>query len=94
MKKIFLILFFLTTSCANFIGNYCPQISEYDQNLAQNYYQSFGVFRSHLTNEKAKKLFGCHFRKTTDYIYSYNTFWGKKFILVRNEKAITWSEDK
>jgi hypothetical protein len=92
MKKFVLILFFFITSCYSINGTRCNTPSEYDQNLAQNYYDSFGVFRAHLTEEKARKLFGCNFHKTTDYIYSYSTLWGKKFILVRYGKVITWAE--
>ncbi|MBP7709725.1 MAG: hypothetical protein KA100_01475 [Rickettsiales bacterium] len=94
MKKFALILLFFVGSCQSLKKNDCPSPTEYDHNLAQNYYDGFGVSRAHLTNEKAGRLFGCNFHKGSDHVYSYNSAWGKKFILVRGGKVITWSENR
>ena len=94
MKKLSLILLLLSSSCANINGISCSAPSEYDQNIAQSYYESFGNSRERMSEEKARKLFGCNYRKYTDSIYSYKTLWGKKFILVRYDKAVTYVEEK
>ncbi len=94
MKKLSLILLLLTSACYEINGNYCAQPSEYDRSTAQSYYESFGSSRERMSDEKAKKLFGCNFHKTTDYIYSFSTLWGKKFILVRYDNAVTYAEEK
>ncbi len=91
--KIYLVLFFLISSCYSIDGRYCSIPSEYTRSQAEDYYNSLGVFREHLSDAKAKKLFGCNFHKTTDYFYSYKTLWSKKIILVRYGKAVTWAED-
>jgi hypothetical protein len=91
--RLYLVLFFLLSSCYSIDGRFCSTPSEYTRSQAEDYYNSFGVFRERLSDAKAKKLFGCNFNKTTDYIYSYKTFWGKKLILVRYGKAVTWAED-
>ncbi len=93
MKKIYLILFLLSTGCFSVDGLVCSEPSEYTVNTAQSYYNSFGVYRESISKEKAKKLFGCNYFPTTDYIYSYTPFFGKKkYILVRYNKAVTYAE--
>lgn len=93
MKKYLLILLLVAlSSCYTVDGIYCVTPSEYDRSLAEGYYQSFSSFRERISEVKAKKLFGCNFHRNTDAIYSYSTFWGKKYILVRYGRAVTWAE--
>jgi len=90
MKKLFLFsALMLLTSCAG-MGCY-P--SEYEQNEAISYYNSFGTSSSDISHEEAEKYFSCY-DVMTDKIYSYNTFFGEKLILVRRGKALTYVDRK
>lgn len=89
---ISLLLLFLS-SCVDVNGEYCSDPGEYNKNTAQSYYDSFGVYKVRMTPEEARKMFGCNYRRG-DSIYSYSTFWGKKYILVRYGKAVTYIEEK
>ncbi len=93
MNAIFLILLFLLTSCFDINGRYCADPSEYNKSEAKFYYDSFGVYKTSMSVEKAKKLFGCNYRNG-DAIYVYSALWGKKFILVRYNLAITYAEEE
>lgn len=96
MKKYLLIAAILVTvSCANIYGKYCADPSEYDRNLAQSYYDSFGTWKiiDNAEKERLAKLFGCNYRRG-DAVYSYSTFWGKKYILVRYGRAVTYIDEK
>lgn len=92
MKKLSLILLLLSSACVGIDGMVCNEPTEYDRNTAQSYYESFGVYRARLSDLEIKKLFGCNFHYTTDYIYYYDSFWGRKYILVRYNKAVTYAD--
>lgn len=94
MKKIFALFFLLifSASCVNIDGTQCSTPSEYNRNLAASYYNSFGTYKTKLTPEKAKRLFGCNYRQG-DAIFSYNTFYKTKFILVRYGEALAFADD-
>ncbi len=92
MKVGFLMLLLLLPSCVDINGKYCADPSEYVKNEAQSYYNSFGVYKTSMSAEKAQKLFGCNYR-SGDAIYVYSALWGKKFILVRYNRAITYAEE-
>lgn len=95
MKKLFLLLLLTSSACVGINGLVCVDPSEYERNSAQSYYDSFGANLERISDEKAKELFGCNYFKTTDYIYSYKPYFGKKkFILVRDNKAVTYAEEK
>ncbi len=69
----------------------CGQISGFKAQEAQSMYNAFGtVLARGITPEEGRKMFGCHYRPATDEIYSYKTFWGKKFILVRYGNPLTY----
>ena len=95
MKKLSLILLLLSAGCVGIDGLICSEPSEYERNTAQSYYDSFGVYRARLSETQALKLFGCNYYKTSDYIYYYEPYFGKKkYILVRYNKVITYAEEK
>ena len=94
MKKIFpiLVLCFLA-SCYGELGSIgCPHPSEYETNQAKSMYNTFGTLRVYIPEAQIKKMFGCHYNDG-DRIYSYKTFWGEKFILVRYGRPITYYEN-
>ncbi|MES2962204.1 MAG: hypothetical protein V4694_07480 [Pseudomonadota bacterium] len=94
MRKIFVIsAFCLLTSCYGELGSLgCPYPSEYEINQAKLMYNTFGTSRVYVPDVQAHKMFGCHYNDG-DRIYSYKTFWGEKFILVRYGKPITYYEN-
>ena len=60
---------------------------------AQSMYNTFGTsLAREISDEKAEQMFGCHYRDGDD-VYLYKTFWNKKYILVRDAKAITYVEE-
>jgi len=91
IKPIFIAL--LLSSCVDINGQYCSSPSEYDKNTAQSYYNSFGVYKAEISDDEARKLFGCNYR-SGDSIYTYSTFWGKKLILVHKKQAVTYVDVK
>ncbi|MBM3580332.1 MAG: hypothetical protein FJX34_06145 [Alphaproteobacteria bacterium] len=93
MKKIFFLLPLLLSSCVGFDRMTCMRPSEYDVNTAQSYYDSFGaVLVSNQEHERLRKKFICNYR-AGDQIYIYQTFFNKKYILVRYGQAITYIEE-
>ncbi len=91
MKNIFLVI--LTSaflfSCQHMA---CMPESQHKIDEAQKMYNSFGtVLARDITEEKARKMFGCHYELGDD-VYEYSTFWGKKYILARDGEAITYYE--
>ena len=94
MKKLFLLLLLIVSSCAGFDHFGCMHPSEYDRNTAQSYYDAFGTYKVRNDfHNKVRKKFSCYYR-AGDKIYAYNTFWGTKYILVRHGHAITYVEGK
>ena len=90
MKKIFLLpILLLITSCQG-INGYCD-VTQWKQQEAQSMYNSFGTTLFEMTPEEASKTFGSCYYKGDD-IYVYKTLWGKKFILARYGKAVTYVE--
>lgn len=90
MKKISLLLICLfLTSC--YINGYCD-VSEWKQREAQSMYNDFGTSIAEMDRGKMEKIFGACYR-VGDQVYSYNTLWNKKYILVRYDKAVTYIED-
>ena len=93
-KMVLLPLLLLIPACIDSEGFGCAYPSYYSKTTAQTYYDTFGTVLANDAEEKeAKILFGCHYH-TGDYIYVYKTFFGKKYILVRYGKAITFEEGK
>ena len=90
MKKIsFLSICFLLTSC--YTSGYCD-VSEWKKNEAQSMYNDFGTTVAEMPQDKAARIFGNCYHRGDD-IYSYNTLWSKKYILVRYDRAVTYIEE-
>lgn len=93
-KIKFLAIFLLLTSCVQSYGGVgCMRVSATKQQRAQAMYNTFGTVLEHKTLAEGREIFGCHFWDT-DYIYSYSTLWGKKYILVRHGEVITYADAK
>lgn len=95
MRKFLLLpLLLLIPSCIDSEGFGCAYPSYYSRTTAQSYYDTFGTVLADDAEEKeAIPLFGCHYHKG-DRVYVYKTFWGKKYILVRYGRVITFEEKK
>jgi len=94
MKKFLLLpVFLLAASCYGELGSLgCSEPSEYEKAQAKSMYNTFGTSRVEISDIQARKMFGCHYNDG-DRIYSYKTFWGEKFILVRYGRPITYYEN-
>ncbi|MBU6140162.1 MAG: hypothetical protein KGP29_01210 [Proteobacteria bacterium] len=89
MKKLLILTLLSISSC---MGMSCIPPSEYEKNTAQSYYDSFSATLVDVKkHEFLRKKFSCHYLPGDD-IYSYKTFFGTKYILVRNREAITYLE--
>jgi len=94
MKKFLLLpIFLLAVSCYGELGSVgCLEPSEYEKAQAKSMYNTFGTSRVTISYVQARKMFGCHYNDG-DRIYSYKTFRGEKFILVRYGRPITYYEE-
>ena len=94
MKKFLLLpIFLLAASCYGELGYLgCSEPSEYNKTQAKSMYNTFGTSRVEMPDTQARKMFGCHYNDG-DKIYSYKTFRGEKFILVRYGRPITYYEE-
>jgi hypothetical protein len=94
--KIWVLACLFLTSCVlqnqGFFGHVCAP-TESEKNTAQSYYDSFGTMQADITEKEARQAFGACY-KNWDKVYSYNTFWGEKLILVRYGEAVTFVERK
>lgn len=90
MKKIFLIsIFLLTASCAEVLNNMgCGKPTFKQQKDAKWYYNHGGARIVSSPSKKITDLFGCHYYKYSDTVYSYSTFFHKGYVLVRKRKPI------
>jgi len=96
MKKLFLMaVLFVTASCEtespNLFG-FCTA-SEAKQVVAQSYYDSFGTTISDADDKEIEELFDCYY-KNGDKVYSYNTLYGEKLVLVRYGQAVISKDRK
>ncbi|MDX2082383.1 MAG: hypothetical protein SFV53_00125 [Rickettsiales bacterium] len=91
MKNFFLTMFLLFISACENVGiSSCMQPSQYYQNEAQSYYETFGTsLVSDELHQKLRKKFACYYR-AGDKIYAYKTLWNTKYVLVRHGTAITY----
>jgi hypothetical protein len=94
MKKFLLLpVFLLVASCYGELASIgCSEPSEYEKAQAKSMYNTFGTSRVGISDTQARKMFGCHYNDG-DKIYSYKTFRGEKFILVRYGRPITYYEE-
>jgi hypothetical protein len=94
--KFWVLIFLFTASCGlekqGFFGNVCSP-TEKERMTAQSYYDSFGTMQADISEKEARQAFGACY-KNWDKVYSYNTFWGEKLILVRYGEAVTFVERK
>jgi hypothetical protein len=86
-SKFFIIVIFLLSSC----HGVCYIEPKYSIE-AKRLYESMGAYRSWMSDEEAIKIFGDCYRKT-DIIYISQSFFGKKYILVRYGEPITYESD-
>jgi hypothetical protein len=93
-KFLFIGFFLLLSACEGFDKFGCFAPTNYDKNLAEEYYQTLGTSLLDEDSKKFKKIkkkFFCYYKKG-DKIYVYKTFFGEKYILVRRGAAITYVE--
>jgi len=83
----------LVNSCFPSIDNLdCPMSPTYrEQDFAQSAYDDFTTSLADVTEEETKKMFRC-FYTYGDKIYYYSRFMNSGYVLVRNNKAITYYE--
>lgn len=95
MKKYFLPLILLILSACSAVGGFgCMAPSDYDKNTAESYYHTLGTKKvSNRLHNQIRKSFGCYYRGGDD-IYAYQSFWGVKYILVRDDEPITYIDGK
>ncbi len=94
MKNLLLLISFtLVISCSqemiDKIG--CGTPNRENQEMAESLLGELTTFKFNMKAEKIKKLFGCYYEKG-DEVYSYARFMSKGYILVRDGKAISYSE--
>ena len=104
MKKLLLIVIVLSLSSCSMVSptgmflrsggdGGCNNISQYNRETAESYYNTFGTYQAKISDKEATKLFECNY-EWGDRVYVYSTFWGKKYILVRSGKAVTYVDEK
>ncbi len=91
MKKLLLITALLiTSSCYQMFDIAgCGMPSAQDKEAAKWFYKNASIAVVNLSSEQNKNMFGCHF-EAGDEVYSYKNFWNKGYILVRDDKVITY----
>lgn len=93
IKAFLFLLLLASTSCVySYRGIACIAPTEIKQQRAQAMYNSFGTKFENVSIERGREIFGCNFWDG-DYVYSYSTLWGKKYILVHNGEPVTYVDE-
>lgn len=93
MKILLIILFLLTTSCAEIAEDILcrPPSYQEQENARLLYGEDMFASSVHLTYEEGRKIFGCNY-SAGDYVYTYSRLYDEGYILVRGNNAITYKE--